>query len=421
MRTRTALAWFLLLIVVPSSLLAAPRRGGDRASHQTISGVVVDAQGKPAPHAEVRAVWTSAPSGAQPRIERRTITADPHGRFELAVPGVPVLLLSRRGDDFSGPTLLAIDRQEIRLRLDRKPAVVLSGRVVSSDGKPLPNVTVEIRSRFHLPAKLVGAGEAFEFSGGQVIRTDAGGRFTTPAVPRTGLYQAAVAPPKRERAESEWVFLPPQGTAILRDLVVPRRISTRGTVADHAGRPLARAKVDLLFANGRESAASDSNGHFEFSSVPDGPALLTIQHSDCRFYGERLNAVPAALERRLTRLTEPSLVVMTTRPLMPRAERLRLAHILFDPYRDRLLAKPVELNKLGALARVGAALDPRDLVRQLREKASAVPALAADGLRGQIVQSLGADNMDEAREVIEEAAESGSKANILCGLCQAPP
>jgi hypothetical protein len=278
---------------------------------------------------------------------------------------------------------------------------------------------VEIRSRVHLPAKLVGAGEAFEFSGGQVIRTDSGGRFTTPAVPRTGLYQATVAPPGRERAESEWVFLPPQGTAILRDLVVPRRISARGTVADHAGRPLAGAKVDLLFANGRESAATDSKGHFEFSSVPDGPALLTIQHSDCRFYGERLTAVSAAFERRLTRLTEPSPVGMTTRPLMPRDERLRLAHVLFDPYRDRLMAKPVALNKLGALARVGASLDPRDLVRQLREKASAVPAVAGDALRTQIVLSLGAENMDEAREIIEEAAEPGSKANMLCGLCQA--
>ena len=53
------------------------------------------------------------------------------------------------------------------------------------------------------------------------------------------------------------------------------------------------AKLALLFAGGRETAAADASGHFEFSSVPDGPALLTIQHSDCRFYGEKLQAVPA--------------------------------------------------------------------------------------------------------------------------------
>lgn len=422
MRTRTALAWFLLLIVVPGSLVAAPKRGRDQAALETILGVVVDARGEPAPNAEVRAVWTPARRTEQQRIERRKVTADAHGRFELAIPSQPVLLLSRSGDDFSGPKLVAIDpkdRKEIRLRLDLKPAVTLSGRVMSSDGKPLPNVTVAMRSRLQLPLDFAGNGEVFEFSGGRAIRTDAGGRFTTPAVPRTGLYQASVGPPGRERAKSEWVFLPPQGTAAFRDLVVPRRIVARGTVADHAGKPLAGAKVSLLFANGRQTAATDLSGHFEFSAVPDGPAVLTIQHSDCRFYGERLTAVPAAFERRRTRLTEPSALTMTTMPPLSRAERVRLAHLLFDPYRDRMLAKPVPLNKLGMLARVGAVIDPRDLVRQLREKASAVPALAADGLRAQIVQALGPENLDEAREVIEEAAEPGLKARMLCVLCQA--
>ena len=109
---------------------------------------------------------------------------------------------------------------------------------------------------------------------------------------------------------------------------------------------------------------------------------------------------------------------MPVRPLVPRPERVRLAHRLFDPYRDRMLAKPVQLNKLGQLANVGAALDPRDMLRQLREKASAVPALAADGLREQIVQSLGAENIEEAREVIEEASDPGTKAVMLCQLCQ---
>ena len=83
-----------------------------------------------------------------------------------------------------------------------------------------------------------------------------------------------------------------------------------------------------------------------------------------------------------------------------------------------MLAKPVQLNKLGQLANVGAALDPRDMLRQLREKASAVPALAADGLREQIVQSFGTENIEEAREVIEEASDPGTKAVMLCQLCQ---
>ena len=122
--------------------------------------------------------------------------------------------------------------------------------MIDSDGKPLPNVTVEMRSRIQLPLNFVGSGEAFAFSGNPAIRTDADGRFTTPAVPRTGLYQATVAVPGADGAKSEWLYLPAQGTAVFRDLVVSRRIVARGTVADHAGKPLARREAGPALCGG---------------------------------------------------------------------------------------------------------------------------------------------------------------------------
>jgi len=278
-------------------------------------------------------------------------------------------------------------------------------------------MTVEIRSRAALPLVSTGYGEAFEFSSGQAIHTDAAGRFATPPVPRSGLYQATVTAPGRDLARSEWLFLSEQGAAAeFGEIVIPRRITARGRVLDHAGQPLAGAKVTLLGASGRQTVTSDSQGHFELASIPDGPAFFTIQHADCRFYGERLKHVPAMLERRLTRLGEPSGLRMSTRAAMARADRLRLAHRLFDPYQKQVQSKPIPLNRLGMAARVEAVVDPRELLRQLREKASVVPALAAEGFRMRVITSLGAEHLDEARELVEESSEPAAKAESLCLL-----
>ena len=331
---------------------------------------MVDARGKAAAHADVVALWVEAPFKPERRIVRQKTSADAGGQFELPVSGSYVLLASRRGDEFSAPTIVFLARQarqETRLRLDLKPAVKLSGRVLNSEGKPLTHVTVEIRSRIPMPLALADSGEPFTFSGSPAIHTDADGRFTTPPVPLTGPFQATVTLQGRDIAKSEWLYPPAQGTGEFRQIVVAQRIAARGAVADRAGKPLAGATVALLVAGGRETATTDSKGTFEFSSVPDGPALLTIQHSDCRFYGEKLATVPSTIERRLTRLTEPSTGRMTEAPCLPRPERLRLAHRLFDPYRDRMLAKPVPINQLGLLATVGVDLDPRDVLRHLRK------------------------------------------------------
>ena len=63
-----------------------------------------------------------------------------------------------------------------------------------------------------------------------------------------------------------------------------------------------------------------------------------------------------------------------------------------------------------------AVVDPQELLRELREKASAVPALAAQGLRTQVIKSLGAEHIDEARELVEESSEPAAKAEMLCVL-----
>ena len=130
MRTSPAIAWLLLLVVVTDSLSAAPERGRQQPLPESIQVAVVDGRDAPAPRAEVVAFWVQAPGTSQQRVVRQKIATDARGRFELPVSGPTVFLTSRRGDDFSAPTLVSVahqDRQGTRLRLDRKPAVKLSG------------------------------------------------------------------------------------------------------------------------------------------------------------------------------------------------------------------------------------------------------------------------------------------------------
>src|SRR5580704_4173822 len=205
---RIFLAAVCVLTIGASNLLvAAPRQGRQRAVPEPILGTVLDAQGEPVSNARVVAVWREGLLTPQARPEQQSFTTDARGKFEVPAHEGPVLLSARHGDDFSRLALVTPrdDHKHVRLRLDLKPAVTLSGRAVDSDGKPLVKMTVEIRSRAALPLVSTGYGEAFEFSSGQAIHTDAAGRFATPPVPRSGLYQATVTAPGRDRARSEWL------------------------------------------------------------------------------------------------------------------------------------------------------------------------------------------------------------------------
>jgi hypothetical protein len=107
------------------------QRGGAR-----VTGLVIDATGKPVPRASVR---------AEPNAAIVEVRADDLGRFSLSLPSGS-LLLSARAEAYAATYWMgSAPSADVRLRL--RPGAVVQGVVASSvDGRPMPDIEVRALS-----------------------------------------------------------------------------------------------------------------------------------------------------------------------------------------------------------------------------------------------------------------------------------
>jgi hypothetical protein len=223
--------------------------------------------------------------------------------------------------------------QNVKIAISSKNGARLSGRITDSKGNPLPHAAVEVRMREDGQNGPSFPGEVAHFARDGKLETDADGRFQTPPVPRDRSYRFEVDVVGHGSGKSEWLKV----DDVLHEFTVSRRINLNGTVRDRAGQPVAGAKIAYLAKTGRTTAISDDAGRFELKSIPESEGFLFIGHDGFRFHGEAVKSASSPIERVLLRTSEPSTSVLTSRPLVPREERLKLAHRILDPLADRLL------------------------------------------------------------------------------------
>ena len=149
---------------VPLPLLAAGefRTGAEIALQRggaPITGTVVDATGRPVPHALVRGENSGAATAVAMAVE-----ADDVGRFTLSFPPGPIVLAALA--ETYAPARTGVNSPSVGVRLVLVGEARARGVVVfAADGKPAPNVEVR--------AEPAGRGSAFFESS----RTDASGAF----------------------------------------------------------------------------------------------------------------------------------------------------------------------------------------------------------------------------------------------------
>lgn len=340
-----------------------------------------------------------------------------------------VELRAGRGDAFSArpSRVTGTQRQNVEVSISLKHGVRLSGRIVDSRGTPLGRAPVLVRFREKWQNNAGVPGEIADFAQAGKLETESDGRFKTPAVPRNRSYRFTVEIPGHEAASSEWYM----ADAETHGLIVNRLVNVAGTVHDRAGQPAAGAKIAYITRHRRAEAVADQAGRFELKSVPETAVFLTIGHGGFRFHGEWMSSLTSPIDRTLVRISEPSTNVMTTRPMMPREERLKLARRLLDPLMDRLLnpqrageneeaERQVPFRRgreqqLLQLARVMAKVEPQVVLDYLDKHS--VPGNEGDQIRVQAANELRHRSVERTRELISQTQDAGAACTMLCSLC----
>ncbi|MBI4557479.1 MAG: carboxypeptidase regulatory-like domain-containing protein [Candidatus Hydrogenedentes bacterium] len=287
------------LAVTPGKLI----EGVDFPLHRgiVITGIVVDAQERPVPYAEVAAV------AVPPATQRDNGSADEAGGFELAgfVPEQQVTMYASSPDlrsRLQGPfTIPADGLRDLRIVLELEADAALSGVVVDHRGYPKPAVVLampEDKSLLLAEARMSA-------------RTDAEGRFVmTGLVPATydvqlgpyGHYVHGILTATTLTLRSHEVR---SGLRLVFDDSHILRIS--GRVTDTEGKPIELAEV---FASGEDGsgrhASTDRNGRYTIDNVAEIERDVSARHDR---YG-------SAILRDVRAGTENADFVLQARPRM---------------------------------------------------------------------------------------------------------
>ncbi len=237
--------WQRLQCVCLAALLTVSARAAEPMPMGTLSGKVVDPDGRPVGGARVwMETLDTKTSSRKILAEART---DAAGRFRLG-PLEPVYRQLRyglrveaagfAGQDIASGNLsifpgLDCDLGTIRLDLGH----VFTGKIVDVDGTPLPDADVIAESYWRQSGHTIG-GAVIDTT----LRTDANGRFRTRPLP-VGLLILAVRVPYRQLAHVSSRPITPGGEDDLGTIRLERDVPVAGVVQGEDGTPIAGVRI----------------------------------------------------------------------------------------------------------------------------------------------------------------------------------
>jgi hypothetical protein len=235
----------------------------------TLSGKVVDPDGKPVAKARVWAEERNAKTFImRTLVEART---DAEGRFRLGPVEPTYRLMMGLNVEADGFVRLAVppdnvsiasgcdhDLGTLQLDLGR----VFTGQVIDADGKPRSNA--EVFPQFFWLAKGHTGGGGFR--PGKIL-TDAGGRFRTSPLPVGHLFLTVQAP-ERQRVEVNRLIRP-GGEEDLGAIRLEKNVPVVGIVKDNDGVPIPAARI---VADGH-GATTGADGRFTLRGFGPNPSF----------------------------------------------------------------------------------------------------------------------------------------------------
>ena len=177
------------------------------------------------------------------------------GTFELDELPASTYRLSVRADEYQPTAVESLDlrtaEQREPLRVELRPGVVVTGRVLDEEGEPLTEARVERRDERDRTASF----RPFRMRG---TATDAEGRYRLDGLPAGPVVLVAHAPERSSRVRE--LVLEPGDNEV--DFVLEPSPVLAGRVIDQQGQPVTGAQVSHRSGNSGNSDESDESGRF---------------------------------------------------------------------------------------------------------------------------------------------------------------
>lgn len=290
------------------------------------------------------------------------------------------------------------------LTYDSASAASLKGRIVDSAGQPLAGAEVRIWEKLPAPDSPGVANQQVKFDGGEVLHTDADGRFTSPDVLVGEAFAFIVAEAHGFLAgRSGWIEISETAAADAGAIVLKRLVTLNGQVIDRHNRPIADATVFDCDGHERVETKTDAAGEFRLPGVPEGGVFLFAEKPGYRFTGIHVPAEQTDATLTLIATDEAISPVPTLPPLVSAAGEDALAHQIAGPWLEALARSGTEREKLWAL-RCLVDLDPLEAFDRARDFGFADPRrrdLAQSFLVEKCIARRGSLSWDELQTLIE--------------------
>ena len=402
-------------------LLTRPTLGDEPLGPGTISGRVVDAEGKGVAGALVLVRHEVAVPDR--KILTEDIRADADGRFRspplVPVPAVTGLTVEAAGFAVCDDPVAEIaifagrDTDVGAIRLDR--GRVFTGRVVDADGSPRDGVSAHIGVIRHYRGHTIS-----HVGTDQNVATDADGRFRSPPLP-VGMLSLVIEVPERRRAYVPTrAIRPGPGEENVGEIRLEHDVPITATVRDEAGRPVAGATIGgTVGVNER----TDADGRFTIRGYgPDPQLAVTIRHPEYVGLSGRIVGDGSGLRFTTAASTgaDPSPPRAADPPARDLAFTLKRAGMIEGLALDAETGKPVPLTRV-RLARVdrtpGSEPELRGLVARselLGEGRFQIPFPAP----GEYHLDLLAGGYHDAGAFVPPIAELGTVGGIVVRMRQ---
>jgi protocatechuate 3,4-dioxygenase beta subunit len=258
----------------------------------TVSGLVVNSQGKPVEGARVQARIESRRSGGSMFTTGDGSMSGPDGKFELKriTEGVNLQVTvqaDQEGTASVGPMEIKAGEPTKVLTLVLKKGAAVSGTVRTDDGKPVPDVRVSVMSRSSMPMIMNSGQDVTGPDGRYRIENIPAGRVTI-AASRTSRPDFDFSGTDRPHSKSFELGATEDRTGV--DLVVGAPgLAIKGTVQSTDGKPVSGAVLTAsLERDGRAfrggsrdlRAYSQMDGQFSLEDVNKATYTVWASHPD---------------------------------------------------------------------------------------------------------------------------------------------
>ncbi|RYX86390.1 hypothetical protein EON83_01595 [bacterium] len=234
---------------------------------------VLDANGQVAKGAQIEFSPTGAENGSSTGVPEKQ-TADDEGRAVLENVRGSIQVWARLGQNATTEAKEVLGGQNVTLNLQPNALIELRGSIVDDEGKPLPNIKVDLFRWTQSSGRLNNS-----------VLSDAQGGYSFAGLLPSATYSLSAKAPGHGQGQVERFQLKPSETRTQKEFVLARTLSfIEGRVVDADEKPVAAATVWISGTKtGSVQVKTDEQGNFRTEEIVPNEKLSLLVTLDNRF------------------------------------------------------------------------------------------------------------------------------------------